>query len=73
MADAFNPGKRRFVVECAKCGKFISLGEAPASHEEPHFFSLKATCPHCHFDAIYSPEQISRRYGKDHAGNTLLD
>jgi hypothetical protein len=49
------------------------LGEAPASHEEPHFFSLKATCPHCHFDAIYSPEQISRRSGKDPAGNTLLD
>jgi hypothetical protein len=73
MAEAFNPGKRHFVVECVNCGQFISLGEAPTSDEEPHFYSLKAACPHCRFEATYSPEQISRRSGSGHDGNTLLD
>ena len=75
MPNIVDPCRRYFVVECAGCGKHISLGRAPAAREEsrPKSFELQVTCPYCRLNGTYSPAQISKRYGTGEAGLTLLD
>jgi hypothetical protein len=75
MPDIIDPGPRYFVVECAGCGKHISLGEAPRLHEQSSLksFELQVTCPHCGLSGTYSPAQISRRHGNGEQGLTLFD
>lgn len=75
MRDIVDPGPRYFVVECAACGKHVSLGQAPAPNELPPTQppELEVTCPHCGSNRTYSPAQISRRYGNGEQGMSLLD
>ena len=61
MPEIIDLGRWYFAVECAGCGKHISLGQAPAPCEEstPKSFELQVICPCCGLNGIYLPAQVS--------------
>ena len=65
MADGGKPRDWYFGVECATCGKFITIGPAASPQEVPQLRTTRflATCPHCQTHGRYRADQVQRRQG----------